>query len=286
MNTKQPIETTYTLPCPVSVALLTDFHNSDPAPVLASLQRRSPEIITIAGDFILGDLPKRRRLKIKENRRAVELLRGCAALAPSFVSLGNHEYMLSEADLKVVRSTGVTLLDNSWVSHRGMIIGGQSSAYCHMYRDYRQQHKGKGLYPDIAIYDLKKRQVPRLDWLDEFEQQTGFRLLLCHHPEYYPLYLRERKLDLIFSGHCHGGQWRFYSPFHRETRGVYAPGQGFFPALTSGVHDGKLVISRGLSNTVWIPRINNPTEIIYIHNGAHGDSSAGAAKPAQQDSTP
>lgn len=266
MKTKSPIETHYSLPCPVSIALLADFHNSDPEPVLESLRKSKPEIITIAGDFIRGDLPKGKGLKIKENMPAVELLRGCAALAPTFVSLGNHEYMLSDADLKVVQSTGVTLLDNSWAAHRGMIIGGQSSAYCHMYRDYRKQHKGEGLYPDIAIYDLKKKQIPRLDWLDAFEQQEGFRLLLCHHPEYYPLYLRERKLDLIFSGHCHGGQWRYYSLLHRETRGVYAPGQGFFPKLTSGVHDGKLVISHGLSNTVRIPRINNPTEIVYISN--------------------
>ena len=116
------------------------------------------------------------------------------------------------------------------------------------------------------IIELKKRQVPQLDWLDEFEQQEGFRLLLCHHPEYYPLYLRERKIGLIFSGHCHGGQWRFYSPIHGETRGVFAPGQGLFPKLTSGIHDGKLVISRGLCNTSFIPRINNPTEIVYITN--------------------
>ena len=266
MKTKTPIKTHYVLNSPCLIALLADFHNTDPDPVLKSLQRHKPEIITIAGDFIQGDLPKGRGLKIKENRRAVELLRGCAALAPTFVSLGNHEYMLREADLKVVRSTGVTLLDNSWVSHRGMIIGGQNSAYCQMYRDYRQQHKGEGPYPDIAIYDLKKRQIPQLDWLEGFEQQEGFRLLLCHHPEYYPLYLRERKIDLIFSGHCHGGQWRFYSPFHGETIGIYAPGHGFFPKLTSGVHDGKLVISRGLSNTVWIPRLNNPTEIVYISN--------------------
>ena len=266
IDKKQPIETNYALNCPVSIALLTDFHNSDPEPVLDSLQRRRPEIITIAGDLIRGDLPGKDRLKIEENRHAVELLRGCASLAPTFVSLGNHEYMLSDADLEIVRGTGVTLLDNTFISHQGMVIGGLSSAYCHIYRSFRQQHSSEGMYPQIPIIELKKRQVPRLDWLDGFEQQEGFRLLLCHHPEYYPLYLRERKIDLIFSGHCHGGQWRFYSPIHGETRGVFAPGQGLFPKLTSGIHDGKLVISRGLCNTSFIPRINNPTEIVYITN--------------------
>ena len=163
MKTKQPIETNYALKCPVSIALLTDFHNSDPEPVLDSLQRRRPEIITVAGDLIRGDLPGKDRLKIDENTHAVELLRGCAALAPTFVSLGNHEYMLSDADLKIVRSAGVTLLDNTFVSHHGMVIGGLSSAYCHIYRSFRQQHSGEGLSPHIPLTELTKRQVPPLD---------------------------------------------------------------------------------------------------------------------------
>ena len=59
-------------------------------------------------------------------------------------------------------------------------------------------------------------------------------------------------------GHAHGGQWRIAG------RGIFAPGQGLFPKLTSGIHDN-LVISRGLSNTGNIvPRINNPAEIIYL----------------------
>ena len=86
--------------------------------------------------------------------------------------------------------------------------------------------------------------------------QEGFEKRLTEEIE-------SRDIDLIFSGHCHGGQWRVYSILHREERGVFAPGQGLFPPLTSGLHDGRLLISRGLSNTTFIPRINNPTEIIY-----------------------
>lgn len=249
---------------PLSFALLADFHNSDPDPVLESLQQHAPEVITVAGDFILGDMPEKKGLKIKENRRAIKLLRSCASLAPTFVSLGNHEYMLCKADLKIIRETGVTLLDNRWASHRGLVIGGLSSTCCRIYRNFRAQHNNEGIYPEIPLRELRRKEPPQLDWLDEFEKQEGFKLLLCHHPEYYPLYLRERKIDMIFSGHCHGGQWRFYSPLHRETIGLYAPGQGVFPKLTSGVHEGRLVISRGLSNTVFIPRINNPTEVVYI----------------------
>ena len=102
---------------------------------------------------------------------------------------------------------------------------------------------------------------PKLEWLSEFEKQDGCRILLCHHPEYYPTYLADRNIDLVFSGHAHGGQWRLFG------RGLIAPGQGLFPRLTSGVHPGahgKLVISRGMGNGTWIPRINNPCEVVII----------------------
>lgn len=265
MKSYLPIEKDYFLKkCPLLLALLADFHNSRPGPVLDSLKKRKPEIITVAGDFIVGDQPEGQELKIDENRNALELLRGCAEIAPTFVSPGNHEYMLTDKELEIVRSTGIRLLDNEWTDCKGIWIGGLSSAYFTQYRAYRKKLFGKDLYPRPPKDMLRTKQVPELAWLDRFEKLEGFKILLCHHPEYYPLYLRERKIDLIFSGHCHGGQWRFYSPIHKETRGVYAPGQGFLPALTSGIHDNKLVISRGLSNPVMIPRINNPTEIVYI----------------------
>ena len=63
------------------------------------------------------------------------------------------------------------------------------------------------------------------------------------------------------SGHAHGGQWRIFG------RGVYAPGQGIFPKYTSGVIDGRCVISRGLSNHTHVPRIFNPPELVMVYYG-------------------
>lgn len=118
-----------------------------------------------------------------------------------------------------------------------------------------------------SSYLLREAPRPELNWLGDFTEQRGYRILLSHHPEYYPQYLKDLKIDLVLSGHCHGGQWRYYSPFRKVWQGIYGPGQGLFPRLTSGVHDGKLVVSRGLSNPSIVPRINNPTEIIYCIPG-------------------
>jgi predicted MPP superfamily phosphohydrolase len=67
---------------------------------------------------------------------------------------------------------------------------------------------------------------------------------------------------MIVSGHAHGGQWRVFG------RGVYAPDQHLFPKYTSGVHEGRLVISRGVANTVSpIPRFFNRREGVVVSVG-------------------
>lgn len=120
-------------------------------------------------------------------------------------------------------------------------------------------------YPKKDVVELKKEHadhIPDTSWFASFCSKPGYHILLSHHPEYYPLVPGE--IQLTLSGHGHGGQWRFYNPFKRKWQGVFAPGQGWFPRYTKGVYDGRLVVSAGLSNTAGIPRINNPTEIVFL----------------------
>lgn len=250
--------------CPFFTALLTDFHNSEPAPVLKSLEDNKPELILISGDLIYGDDPDETRLSIDKNPNSLTLLRHCAEIAPTFLSMGNHEWMLTAADLEIIRSTGTIVLDNTWVRYGDAVIGGLSSAFYTRYQALRAANPDGGPFP-VPVIKLRYQNIqPDVQWLDDFEAQPGFRILLCHHPEYYEQYLGSRKFNLVLSGHAHGGQWRFYRPFSKKWQGVFAPGQGFFPQLTSGIFDNRLVISRGLSNTTFVPRINNPTEVIYL----------------------
>lgn len=82
---------------------------------------------------------------------------------------------------------------------------------------------------------------------------------MCHHPEYYPKYVKTLDIDLTVSGHAHGGQVRI------GRQGLYAPGQGLLPRLTGGFYDdGRLLVSRGLTNSTWAPRLNNPCELVLI----------------------
>ena len=103
-------------------------------------------------------------------------------------------------------------------------------------------------------------RVPNTNFLARFAVARGFKLLLCHHPEYYERYIKPLSIDLTLSGHAHGGQWRFFG------HGVYSPGQGIFPKYTCGAYDGsRLIVGRGLGNTVVVPRIFNPPELVVLH---------------------
>ena len=88
-----------------------------------------------------------------------------------------------------------------------------------------------------------------------------FCVLLSHHPETFEAYV-EKGVDLVLSGHAHGGQWQILG------HGLFAPGQGILPKYTHGMHYGpygRLIISRGLSNPYsFVPRWGNPPEVVYL----------------------
>ena len=79
-----------------------------------------------------------------------------------------------------------------------------------------------------------------------------FDVLLSHRPEFLTEYADEQ-LDLVLSGHAHGGQVRL--PF---IGGLVAPNQGVFPTYTAGLYEEQntsMVVSRGLGNSIIPQRI-------------------------------
>lgn len=251
-------ETCYTLPGAPRLALLGDFHNGEGEPILASLRRRRPDLIAIAGDLVYGRPPANAPAVI-EQANVLPLLEGCAALAPTFLSLGNHDHILTDRDLDLIRATGVRVLDNEWVPWRGYVLGGLTSHYVLDERAYRQ------CYPESLHNGVSRRERTQRPWVDFRFPDTqwlepvpeGYTILLSHHPEYFRRL--PSSIRLVLSAHAHGGQIRI---FHQ---GLYAPGQGLLPRYTAGVHEGRFVITRGLKNTVWVPRVCNPTEMVYIN---------------------
>ena len=214
-----------------TLIMLSDLHNKPYKKILKQVKAENPECILIAGDLV----DRHRRTW----RRVIPFLKSCTEIAPTFMSLGNHEVKFPKISTDQIRATGVILLDNEFTSFDELTIGGQRPIYLEKPEDM-------------------------LAWLHEFEAQQGFKLLLSHHPEYYEKYLKGRSIDLILSGHAHGGQFIINTKRHGKV-GVFAPGQGLFAHYVHGMY-GNMLVGAGLANTVapFAPRINNPCEIIRI----------------------
>lgn len=242
--------TTYTLrgaKQSTRAVLVADFHDGDPAPLVEAIRALAPDLILVAGDVVHH---------ADRAERGLALLRALITVAPVFCSLGNHECRCGEAIRARIRKTGARLLDNAYATFGGLVIGGLSSGY---------EGKEQGRF--------KRTPDPDAAWLSDFCAEKGTHVLMSHHPEYYPRLLCEKPIELILSGHAHGGQWCVLD------RGVFAPGQGVLPRFTHGAYRGRrrvktplalsaekpiLVVSRGLSNEIGIPRIGNPEELVVL----------------------
>ena len=208
------------------LAVAPDIHSSPYADALD----------TFAGcDAVLipGDLVDRHR---RDNSLAIRFLEEVPGIVPVFYSLGNHEVKIRNAAMyqDLAEKNGVTLLRDESVLFRGIRFGGLSS---------------------------RRSGPPDLEFLDRFEKEPEFRLLLCHQPEVWRDWVKGRDIDFTVCGHAHGGQIQLFG------RGLYAPGQGIFPRLTHGLHDGgRMMVSRGMTNAAKprIPRFGNPCELIFL----------------------
>ena len=85
-------------------------------------------------------------------------------------------------------------------------------------------------------------------------------MLLSHRPELFDTYVSSG-VDLVLSGHAHGGQFRFLQ------KGFVAPNQGLLPEYTSGLYTlngTQMIVSRGLGNSIIPMRVNNRPEVITV----------------------
>ena len=248
-------DTIYQCNAPMRIALLADLHDRPFEWITKSLQAHKPDIICIVGDVVHRIDLNRQGLAIDQTENVLPFLKACTGIAPTFFSLGNHEWPLCDDDLSVMSGTGVTILENSYLRYGDVVIGGLSSAGFTAYKKYRKDKAER--YPKWDYGDRPDSTEPDVAWLADFCKQDGYKLLLSHHPEYRDRYLKDSPIDLILSGHAHGGQIRLFG------RGLFAPGQGIMPKYTSGIH-GNMIISKGLANTGGsIPRLFNPREVVY-----------------------
>lgn len=228
------------------IAQVSDLHNAklgeNNADLLAALESAAPDIIVITGDLIDS---RNTNLQV-----ALDFVGKALAIAPTYFVSGNHEQRLEDypAFAQSLLEAGVQVLKNEKVilekDGDRVVLAGIEDPY----------FMDRTLYGTMEYVTAGKLTQAQLDAQD-------YIILLAHRAELGQVYA-DFGVDIAFSGHAHGGQFRF--PWGG---GVFAPGQGFFPAYTEGTHqfgNMTLVISRGLGNSLMPFRINNRPELVIV----------------------
>lgn len=240
---------TYTVASPkltaeVRLAVVTDFHSSDNADdVVAMVASCAPDAVLLVGDMFDDDIANR------PTERTLSLMRQLSAQYPCYYVSGNHEAWTGEMDAlyQQTEEAGVTVLR---MSSGVLTVRGQRIALCGIPDPYEMVFSGA---PDT---EEQLRQA------FEDVDSADFTVLLAHRPELLAKYA-QFPLDLVVSGHAHGGQVRIPGVLN----GLYAPNQGWFPKLAGGAYtqDGTtLIVSRGLAVRTRLPRIFNRPEVVLV----------------------
>ena len=228
------------------IAHVSDLHNAEMGDgnekLLAMLREAEPDLIAITGDMIDS-----RNTNIAV---ALAFAEEAMQIAPCYYVTGNHEARVSEYDeLKTgLEAVGVIVLDDERMelalsSESITLLGVDDPSFS---TDY--------LFGDAAsVVSSKLAELTA--------EEDGFTVLLSHRPELFDTYV-DSDMNLVLSGHAHGGQFRL--PF---VGGLVAPNQGLFPKYDAGLYtegSTNMIVSRGIGNSLLPFRFNNRPQVILI----------------------
>lgn len=224
------------------IVQVSDLHNAsfgeENRRLLAELEEAEPDIIIFTGDLV-------------DSRRtdmgvALSFAQQAVEIAPCYYVTGNHEARIARLTelLDGLTEAGVTILRNDAVT---LIREGDSLVLLGV--------DDPSFTTDYLTGDGAAVMAEALAAL----ATDAYTILLSHRPELFDIY-HQFGVDLVFSGHAHGGQFRL--PF---VGGLIAPNQGLFPRYDAGrfqKENTSMVVSRGLGASIIPIRIGNPPEIV------------------------
>ena len=228
------------------IAHISDLHNAEMGKnnekLLDMLREAEPDIIAITGDIIDS---RNTNVEI-----ALEFTKAAMEIAPCYYVTGNHEARVSEYDeLKEgLIEQGVVVLDDERIE---IELSGETIAILGV--------NDPSFETDYLFGDSETVMQSKLQEISDAENE--FTILLSHRPELFKAYA-DNNIDLVLSGHAHGGQFRL--PF---VGGLVAPNQGLFPKYGAGLYTDEntnMIVSRGIGNSILPFRFNNRPEVILI----------------------
>lgn len=229
------------------IAQVSDLHNAEfgekNIKLLELLSESKPNIIAITGDLVDAGHT--------DIGVALDFAKEAVKIAPVYYVTGNHEASLSQYDELIagLETIGVTVLDNDAVQ----LNHGKEAISLIGLSDPDFTIKGDIFGEAPAMVKTKLSSL--------VDDESSYTILLSHRPELFESYAR-CSIDLVLSGHAHGGQFRL--PF---IGGLIAPNQGLFPQYDAGLYTSgstNMIVSRGLGNSIIPIRFNNCPEVVVI----------------------
>lgn len=227
---------------------LSDLHNKmfgdNQQDLVSKINDADPDIILFTGDLVDSNNYR--------EQPSLQLIDEIVGIAPVYYVMGNHEFWSGRFD---------SLEDK--LKERGVIVLRNETAVIEKDGDSIEI---MGI-DDPSVQSTKRHSSDEKTTADELQKALSvtraqsFKILLAHRPELMSIYSKYN-IDLVFSGHAHGGQVRL--PF---IGGLAAPNQGVLPKYTSGQYregDTTMVVSRGLGNSIIPQRVINRPEIIEV----------------------
>lgn len=230
------------------IVQISDLHNKEfgreNEKLLNKVDAMHPDMIVLTGDLVDSSHT--------DISSALRFVKKAVKIAPTYYVTGNHEYALFQKEYqtlkKGLKAAGVIQLDNKAIKI-------SDHFYLAGIRDQRFEDDGElSQYTDDfeTASDQVIKEIPK----------NAFKVLLAHEPQWLDRYAKS-EVDVVLSGHAHGGQIRI--PLTKI--GLVAPDQGLLPKYTAGIYKKNkttMYVSRGLGNSILPQRIFNRPEVVMI----------------------
>ncbi len=218
------------------IVQISDLHNAkfgkNNQKLVDRIRECAPDMIVLTGDLVDSNHTN--------VDRVVQFVDEIVKICPVYYVTGNHEYWLDTSEYEKLMdglvSAGVVILDNQVV----------------------EISRGDAKFRLVGLDDKSLADGTLEALLSDEKELT---VVLAHEPQYFARYAGTG-VDLVLSGHAHGGQFRL--PF---VGGIVAPDQGFLPEYTAGeyyMNGTEMIVSRGLGNSVIPVRLFNYPEIVCV----------------------
>jgi predicted MPP superfamily phosphohydrolase len=227
---------------------LSDFHSygffEDKFKLIEKINEEHPNIIVMTGDMVN---------KYDENfEKFLKLAEVLSKKYEIYYIIGNHEMRLKKDDLNYIiqklKKFGIKVLNDEKIT----II--REKEFINIY----------GINIPLSYYKIVNKPTKVEEVINSVLNKCNekeYNILLAHNPLYFEEYSKQN-VDLILSGHVHGGMIRL--PF---IGAVLSPERKFFPKYSSGVYEinnKKLLVSRGIGHSRPGIRLFNKREIVSI----------------------